>query len=559
MPEAFPIAMQIATQDAGKRLDQYLAAQLKEVSRARVQEMIAEGKVLVNDAVAKPSLKLRGTERITVLGQSHRPPLKAIAEEIPLDIVYEDDDLAVINKPAGMTVHAGAGATEDARNRGTLVNALLHHLKNLSGLGGELRPGIVHRLDKETSGLIVVAKNDEAHRKLGAQFAAREVKKKYVTLVHGWVKKDSGTLTQSISRDPVRRMRMTTRLEGGRTAVTHYRVVRRLDTHFGKVYPARYQDRYWTHPPDPCSSLRDGTSGGGRYGVWRPQTGAGQIGCHQSGEKFPAFRRAGISPSPHRRIGSIAMRSAGRISPVSQKGGGSLSLLAGFVAAIMVDQMSRIFRPHIFSRGLLLNWSMGLFLSAGTSVAQTPSPATPPPQQGSVAPANPSPDSGTEGADIPKIRVGTNEVNVVFTVTDKHGKRVTDLKQTDFRVVDDNRPATDIRSFHSETNLPLEVGLLVDASSSVRDRFKFEQESAIEFLNQTVRRHFDEAFVVGFDATPEVTQDFTGRYGKAGAWRSRIASRRGHGALRRALLCLPRQAAESQAERAQSPGHYSSQ
>jgi Ca-activated chloride channel homolog len=175
----------------------------------------------------------------------------------------------------------------------------------------------------------------------------------------------------------------------------------------------------------------------------------------------------------------------------------------------MVDQMSRIFRPHIFSRGLLLNWSMGLFLSAGTSVAQTPSPATPPPQQGSVAPANPSPDSGTEGADIPKIRVGTNEVNVVFTVTDKHGKRVTDLKQTDFRVVDDNRPATDIRSFHSETNLPLEVGLLVDASSSVRDRFKFEQESAIEFLNQTVRRHFDEAFVVGFDATPEVTQDFT--------------------------------------------------
>ena len=123
---------------------------------------------------------------------------------------------------------------DDARNRGTLVNALLHHLGSLSGVGGELRPGIVHRLDKETSGLIVVAKNDEAHRKLSAQFAAREVKKKYVALVHGWVKKDSGTLAQSISRDPVRRTRMTTRLEGGRTAVTHYRVVRRLDTKFGK-------------------------------------------------------------------------------------------------------------------------------------------------------------------------------------------------------------------------------------------------------------------------------------------------------------------------------------
>src|SRR5271156_1964001 len=234
MPERFPMLITVAADDAGKRLDQFLATRLEAVSRARVQEMIAEGKVLVNDAPAKPSVKLRGGERISVLGEAQRAPLKAIAEEIPLDIVYEDDDLAVINKPAGMMVHAGAGASDDARNRGTLVNALLHHLGSLSGVGGELRPGIVHRLDKETSGLIVVAKNDEAHRRLSAQFAAREVKKKYVALVHGWVKKDSGTLTQSISRDPVRRMRMTTRLEGGRAAVTHYRVVRRLDTKFGK-------------------------------------------------------------------------------------------------------------------------------------------------------------------------------------------------------------------------------------------------------------------------------------------------------------------------------------
>jgi 23S rRNA pseudouridine1911/1915/1917 synthase len=234
MLEAYPIFISVTSEDAGKRLDQFLAVRLEAVSRARVQEMIAEGLVLVNDAAAKASLKLRGGERVSVLGKAQRAPLKAVAEEIPLDIVYEDDDLAVINKPAGMMVHAGAGASEDARNRGTLVNALLHHLGSLSGVGGELRPGIVHRLDKETSGLIVVAKNDEAHRKLSAQFAAREVKKKYVALVHGWVKKDSGTLAQSISRDPVRRMRMTTRLEGGRTAVTHYRVVRRLDTKFGK-------------------------------------------------------------------------------------------------------------------------------------------------------------------------------------------------------------------------------------------------------------------------------------------------------------------------------------
>ena len=234
MPESFPILISVVAEDLGKRLDQFLAARLESVSRARVQEMIAEAKVLVNDAPAKASLKLRGGEHISVLGEAQRPPLKAIAEEIPLDIVYEDDDLAVINKPAGMMVHAGAGATDDARNRGTLVNALLHHLGSLSSAGGELRPGIVHRLDKETSGLIVVAKKDEAHRKLSAQFAAREVKKKYVALVHGWVKKDSGTLAQSISRDPVRRMKMTARLEGGRAAVTHYRVVRRLDTKFGK-------------------------------------------------------------------------------------------------------------------------------------------------------------------------------------------------------------------------------------------------------------------------------------------------------------------------------------
>jgi 23S rRNA pseudouridine1911/1915/1917 synthase len=235
MLQVSPSLVSVVSDDAGKRLDQFLATRLNSVSRARVQEMIAEGKVLVNDAPAKASLKLRGGERISVLAEAHRTALKAIAEDIPLDIVYEDDDLAVINKPAGMMVHAGAGASEEARNRGTLVNALLHHLQSLSGVGGELRPGIVHRLDKETSGLIIVAKNDEAHRKLGAQFAAREVKKKYVALVHGWVKKDSGTIAQSISRDPVRRMRMTTRLQGGRAAVTHYRVVRRLDTKFGKL------------------------------------------------------------------------------------------------------------------------------------------------------------------------------------------------------------------------------------------------------------------------------------------------------------------------------------
>ncbi len=233
MAEAFPILISVTADDVGKRLDQLLAAHL-DVSRARVQQLISEQKVLVNDVPAKPSLKLRGGERVAVLGSAERPPLRAIAEEIPLDIVYEDADLAIINKAAGMMVHAGAGATEDDRNRGTLVNALLHHFATLSGVGGEMRPGIVHRLDKETSGLIVVAKNDEAHRKLAEQFARREVKKTYIALVHGWPKKDRGTISASISRDRIRRIRMTTRGTGGRDALSHYNVIRRLDTPFGK-------------------------------------------------------------------------------------------------------------------------------------------------------------------------------------------------------------------------------------------------------------------------------------------------------------------------------------
>lgn len=228
-----PNEITAAADIAGRRLDQFLSSQLN-VSRERVQQLLRAEKVLVNGAPAKASLKLRGGEKIEILGPADRTPLRAIAEEIPLDISYEDEDLAIINKPAGMMVHAGAGATDDARNRGTLVNALLHHFASLSAVGGEMRPGIVHRLDKETSGLVVVAKNDEAHRKLAAQFARREVKKTYIALVHGWTKKDSGTIAASISRDRIRRTRMTTRIAGGREAVSHYRVVRRIDSAYGK-------------------------------------------------------------------------------------------------------------------------------------------------------------------------------------------------------------------------------------------------------------------------------------------------------------------------------------
>jgi 23S rRNA pseudouridine1911/1915/1917 synthase len=233
MPD-FPLTLTVASEDAAQRLDQYLAAHITEVSRARVQQLIEKGEVLVNGAAAKASLRLRGEEQITVTGPPHATPLRAIPEEIALDIVYEDDDLAIVNKPAGMMVHAGAGATDDARNRGTLVNALLHHFQKLSSVGGELRPGIVHRLDRATSGLMVVAKTDEAHRRLAKQFSNREVHKTYVALVHGWPKQDRGTIQSPISRHSQKRTRMTTKGFGGRAAVTHYVVKRKIDSPYGK-------------------------------------------------------------------------------------------------------------------------------------------------------------------------------------------------------------------------------------------------------------------------------------------------------------------------------------
>jgi 23S rRNA pseudouridine1911/1915/1917 synthase len=148
-------------------------------------------------------------------------------------VVYEDDSLVVVNKPAGMMAHAGSGKGEEG-NRGTLVNALLHRFQALSQLGGELRPGIVHRLDKETSGLLAVAKTDTAHRKLAEQFSRREVKKTYITLAHGWMTQQKGTINSEISRDARRRTRMTTRRADGRSAITHWKVLRNIESPWGK-------------------------------------------------------------------------------------------------------------------------------------------------------------------------------------------------------------------------------------------------------------------------------------------------------------------------------------
>ena len=207
--------------DAGKRLDLFLQEHLGQYSRSRLQGWIKAGRVLVDGRAEKAAHCLHGGEAIQVEPAS-LAPLRAEPEAIPLDILYEDDDVIAVNKPAGMVVHAGAGT-----HSGTLVNALLHRFGALSQVGGDLRPGIVHRLDRYTSGVILVARHDAAHRNLAAQFSKRSLEKIYLTLVHGAFPNDHGRIEKPISRDPVHRTRMTARLLTGRSALTDYLVLQR--------------------------------------------------------------------------------------------------------------------------------------------------------------------------------------------------------------------------------------------------------------------------------------------------------------------------------------------
>ena len=211
--------------DAGQRLDHFLQDRLSQYSRARIQGWIKEGRALVDGSRVKASHSIRAGESIE-LQPAEPPPLSAAPEDLPVAILYEDAAVIAINKPAGLTVHAGAGARS-----GTLVNRLVHHFQSLSQLGGELRPGLVHRLDKETSGVLLVARTDAAHRNLAAQFAARTVEKTYLALATGRVNADSGRITKAIGRDPVHRTRMTARLRAGagRAALTEYRVLERFE------------------------------------------------------------------------------------------------------------------------------------------------------------------------------------------------------------------------------------------------------------------------------------------------------------------------------------------
>ena len=218
-PEASTHAFRAADEDAGLRLDAFLAARVRGVSRTRLKQAIEDGDVLVAGRAAKPAYKLRAGDTVEL--ETLAPPVSHFTpEDIPVRIIYEDDSLIVVDKPAGMVVHPAAGVSS-----GTLANALAFHFRQLSAQAGALRPGIVHRLDRDTSGLLVVAKTESAHEHLADQFRAREVFKSYVALVHGRMRVETGRIEEPLARDPRQRTRMAV-VRGGRPALSLYRVRR---------------------------------------------------------------------------------------------------------------------------------------------------------------------------------------------------------------------------------------------------------------------------------------------------------------------------------------------
>ena len=216
-----PIELTFSSDCDPERLDSFISRSVPEITRSAALRLIETGHALVNGTRQKPALKLKGGERVSIVIPPPTPA-EPQPEEIPLEILFEDSEVVVVNKGAGMVVHPGAGNPE-----GTLVNALLAHCKDLSGVGGELRPGIVHRIDKDTSGTLVVAKSDRAHNALAEQFKAHTIKRVYLALVYGSLKEDKGRIESIIGRHPVERKKMSGKARHGKEAITHWRVVAR--------------------------------------------------------------------------------------------------------------------------------------------------------------------------------------------------------------------------------------------------------------------------------------------------------------------------------------------
>jgi 23S rRNA pseudouridine1911/1915/1917 synthase len=300
-----PTIFAASAADAGKRLDSYLATKIEGWSRARLQRLIEDEDILVNGHAAKAAYKLRAGDELEV--DLTQAPVAAFSpENIPLDVVYEDDVLVVVNKPAGLVVHPGAGISS-----GTLANALAYHFAQLSERAGTFRPGIVHRLDRDTSGLIVVAKTETAHEQLADQFRARSVYKSYVALVHGNLDADAGVIDQPIRRDAHNRVRMTV-ARGGRSALSLYRVRKRyqrftlLDVELktGRTHQIRVHLAWLKHPV-----VGDETYGGGRDNTVQDPSMRAQI--RKLGRQFLHAEQLGfIHP-----VTSVPMKFAAPLPP----------------------------------------------------------------------------------------------------------------------------------------------------------------------------------------------------------------------------------------------------
>jgi 23S rRNA pseudouridine1911/1915/1917 synthase len=219
-PDIF--SLNVKAELANTRLDVFVSGAMEEMTRSTARKLITSGKALINDEKAKPSHKVKEGDVVTVIKEA-AVPLEASAEDIPIDIIYEDESFVVVNKSPNMVVHPAAG-----NYSGTLVNALLHHLKDLSGIGGVMRPGIVHRLDKGTSGIIVAAKDDKTHISLSAQFKDRLVLKKYMALVFGQMPEDKGSISSEIGRDLKDRKKISSRSSNKKEALTFYEVKKRF-------------------------------------------------------------------------------------------------------------------------------------------------------------------------------------------------------------------------------------------------------------------------------------------------------------------------------------------